>query len=240
MTLAAPMVSIVIPFYNCPYVAQAIESALCQTCSDCEIIVVDDGSTRHMELLTPFLQQCTVVRKRNGGTASALNAGIQRATGQYFAWLSSDDVFAPTKIERQLAFMLGNHAYVSHTAYQTIDEDSRLVGDPIRLRFPGKRSFYQTLLQGCPINGSSIMLRMEVFSSLGYFDEALLYTHDYDMWLRMIPHYEFYYLEDPLLMYRSHAKMGTKVHEQNIALEIASVQVRRRQSIQRLIQEEIF
>ena len=68
-----PTVSIVIPFYNCSYVDQAIRSALNQSYSNVEVVVIDDGSTKEVERLTPFLNQINYFRKENGGTASAVN-----------------------------------------------------------------------------------------------------------------------------------------------------------------------
>lgn len=98
-------VSIIIPFYNCQYVEKAIESALNQTYQNIEVIVVDDGSTKYIERITPYLDSIHYIQKKNGGTASALNTGIRYATGEYFAWLSSDDLFKPDKISKQLKFM---------------------------------------------------------------------------------------------------------------------------------------
>ncbi|GJM76095.1 hypothetical protein HMSSN036_83110 [Paenibacillus macerans] len=92
-----PTVSVIIPFYNCPYVEQAVQSALNQTYRPLEVIVVDDGSTSHAERLAPYRPHIHYLGKANGGTASALNHGIRHASGEYIAWLSSDDVFIRTK-----------------------------------------------------------------------------------------------------------------------------------------------
>src|SRR5689334_17046366 len=100
-----PLVTIVIPFYNCAYIDQAVQSALNQTYKPLEIIVVDDGSTRHADRLTPYLPYISYMGKANGGTATALNHGIRNASGEYIAWLSSDDLFYPDKIAHQVAFM---------------------------------------------------------------------------------------------------------------------------------------
>lgn len=82
-----PKVSIVIPFYNCAYIEQAVHSAIHQTYPHIEVIVVDDGSTEHVERLQPFMDSIRYIRKENGGTATALNEGIKHATGDYFVWL---------------------------------------------------------------------------------------------------------------------------------------------------------
>lgn len=98
-------VSIIVPFYNCPYIEKALESLINQTYKNIEIIVVDDGSTLYSEKIEPFLDKILFIKKENGGTASALNTGIEHATGDYICWLSSDDIFYPEKTEIQLRLM---------------------------------------------------------------------------------------------------------------------------------------
>ena len=115
-----PKVTVVIPFYNCRYIAHALESVLQQTYRPIEIIVVDDGSNEHVELLQPYKTHIRYIRKSNGGTATALNAGIQAASGDYIAWLSSDDVFYKDKVAKQLDFMLANQAVFSFTDYDVL------------------------------------------------------------------------------------------------------------------------
>ncbi|MBN6185567.1 glycosyltransferase [Aneurinibacillus sp. BA2021] len=215
-------VSIIIPFYNCPYIPYAIESALCQTYPHTEIIVVDDGSVHHVEKLQPYLSRIRYIRKENNGTASALNVGIRNATGAYFAWLSSDDEYMPDKIEKQLAFMQAHNAAVSYTGYFHIDADHQIVGQ-YAVHFPRKLDFYQSMMRGCHINGCTVMMKMEVFQTVGEFHENLRYAQDYDFWLRALPCYEFHFLSDPLVRYRVHDNMGTKKFQSVIPEEINRV-----------------
>lgn len=77
-------VSIIVPFYNCPYINQALDSLVNQTYSNIEIIVVNDGSTQFSEGIIPYLDKIKYIQKENGGTTSALNTGIKHATGDYF------------------------------------------------------------------------------------------------------------------------------------------------------------
>jgi glycosyltransferase involved in cell wall biosynthesis len=240
--MSGPKVSVVIPFYNCSYVNEALESALGQTYKHLEVIVVDDGSTVHFDKVKPYLRLPTVrcIRKINGGTASALNRGILFSRGDYFTWLSADDVMQPDKVEKQLNFMLENHAYFSHTAFSYINNQSVVIGGPVVLQIPDKRTWYHTLMRGCPINGSTVMIDKSVFKSVGTFDENLSFTHDYDMWLRIVPHYEFFYLNEPLTLYRVHESMGTKVHESTIPFEVARVRAKHRSTLQGLIDRGVF
>lgn len=230
--------SIVIPFYNCPYIDEALASAIGQSYTNVEVLLVDDGSETHLNTVQAFLHLPNVhyFRKENGGTASALNTGIISSTGDYFVWLSADDVLRQDKVEKQLHFMLRHNAYFSYTAYSNMDSHSRVFGEPVTSRIPDKLSFFRMMMKSCPINGSSVMIRMGVFASIGMFDQGLPYTHDYDLWLRMLPHYEFYYLDEPLTLYRVHDAMGTKVHAAEISREISLVQSRHHASIGNLIQ----
>lgn len=218
--LVVTKVSIIIPFYNCSYIDQAIQSALNQTYQDIEIIVVNDGSSKFNEKITPYLDRILYIEKENGGTASALNLGIKNATGEYFAWLSSDDIFLPHKISKQLEFMQQTNSYISYTNYALINERSNIVHASAGVHFPYKVDFLQNLRKGCNINGCTVMMRMEVFSAIGFFNEELRFTQDYDFWLRAVQHYEFSYLDEQLVHYRVHTQMGTKKFEGMINKEI--------------------
>jgi glycosyltransferase involved in cell wall biosynthesis len=215
-------VTIVIPFFNCPFIAQAIESALNQTYQNIEIIVVNDGSTKHHEKIIPYLNRITYIEKENGGTASALNLGIKNSAGDYFAWLSSDDTFRSTKIEKQLYFMLQNNAMASYSNFYLINDQGSIVSHPQGIGFSDHVQFLKRMRRGCVINGCTVMVNMNVFKQLGLFDESLLYTQDYDFWLRILPHFHFYYFPEALVHYRVHENMGTKQHRIEMRKEIQS------------------
>ena len=232
-----PKITVVIPFYNCPYLHQAIESVRSQSYPNVEIIVVDDGSTEHQQQVIPYLPYIRYFIKPNGGTASALNFGIKQATGDYFAWLSSDDRFTPDKLEKQMKFFQDHQAYVGYTAYYYMNADGERTSEPIRCIYTSRRHMFETLMNVNPINGISIMIKMNVFSAIGVFDEKLRYTHDYDLWLRILPHFELYYLDEPLLYYRSHVNMGSIKYAKDIQSEIDLVQSNHRASILNLIKE---
>ncbi|KWX81942.1 hypothetical protein AMQ83_33320 [Paenibacillus riograndensis] len=230
--------SVIIPFYNCSYVHLAIESVLAQSYPDIEIIVVDDGSTLHTEKLAPYSGRIKVLRKANGGTASALNLGITSASGAYFAWLSADDCFHPDKIGRQIAVMLATQTSFNHTAYYYINELGERSSGRISVPFHSKAELIETLMTGCPVNGSTVMLDMNVFKKVGLFNEKLLYTQDYDLWLRILAYYEWSYIEDPLLDYRVHQEMGSIVHSEAQKREIKQVQELHHKSLVRLLRKE--
>ncbi|TKD71858.1 glycosyltransferase [Pseudalkalibacillus hwajinpoensis] len=231
-------VSIIIPFYNCAYVDRAIKCALAQTYENIEVIVVNDGSKVNEEKLTPFLNKVRYIKKGNGGTGSALNTGIRAATGKYFSWLSSDDLYRPDKVEKQLNFMKQHQASVSYSNYVLIDENDKPKSGNVGVSFPNRLQFYKTLKAGCPINGCTVMMKMDIFQEVGLFDESLSYAQDYDLWLRVVQKYDFHYVEEPLVFYRVHGEMGTKKHATDIPREIQLVRNRYRKSILDLILRE--
>src|SRR5712692_1331271 len=100
-----PEVSAIIPVYNQErYLREAIDSVLAQTYHDFELLVVDDGSTDATpETIASYGPGIRAFRKTNGGGASALNLGIRQARGGWIGWLSSDDIWEPSKLARQMA-----------------------------------------------------------------------------------------------------------------------------------------
>lgn len=231
-------VSVVIPFYNCPYIDLAVESVLAQSYPDIELIVVDDGSTRHAEKLAPFRDRIVYIRKTNGGTASALNLGIKAASGAYFAWLSADDMFHPDKIERQMMSLRQTGTFFNHTAFYYINERGERMSEVVRVQWSGRSQMIATMMQGCPVNGSSVLLDMDIFHKVGLFNEELLYTQDYDLWLRILPHYDWSYIEEPLLNYRVHQEMGSVIHNDAQTREIKVVQAKHNGLLAQLLRKE--
>src|ERR1043165_8653356 len=104
-----PRISVVIPTYNsAPFLPETLDSVFAQTYPAHEVIVVDDGSTDNTEeVLRAYAGRITYVKQANAGVSSARNAAIERATGNWFALLDSDDIWKPQKLERQVNFLRG-------------------------------------------------------------------------------------------------------------------------------------
>jgi len=220
-------VSIIIPFYNCMYIPRAITSILNQTYKNIEIIVIDDGSTKHIDMLRQFLGSIKYFRKAtNSGTASALNAGIRQSSGDYIAWLSSDDVFTSNKIKVQLDHMKEKNAKFSFTNYVFINDKNEILASPPAPLNLNKKELLRSIMQGCPINGSTVMFSRDLIGTVGYFDESLLFANDYDYWVRAILKYDLYYINEALTFYRLHREMGSKKHKKQIFEETQVVQKR--------------
>lgn len=231
-------VSIIIPFYNCSYIDQAIESALKQTYPNIEVIVVNDGSDHHTEKVKPYLDRIIYLEKTNGGTATALNVGFSHATGDYLSWLSSDDLFLEDKVTKQLSFMEENKCNVSYTNYSLINENNVVFEQLAGIYYLTHLELLQKLKVGNNINGCTVMFKKEVFKKVGAFNENLKYTQDYDYWLRTVQHYKLFYLNEPLLQYRVHEQMGTKKFKASIPNEIKRVQNYYRKKLNHLILNE--
>jgi len=177
------LVSIIIPVYNCEkYIEQAILSAVHQSYHDFEIIVVNDGSTDKtlhiiLELMSKF-PHIRLFSKKNGGPASALNAGIEQAKGTWIKWLSADDEMYPHCLEQMMAqAKYTDVIYYSH--YDYIDEDGKITGEFIE---PDHPVVY--LWERFFGNGSSTLIHREVFAKCGLFNAALPHSEDYEFWLR--------------------------------------------------------
>ncbi len=216
-----PSVSIVIPWYDCPYVGIAISSALSQTWPSTEVVLVDDGSKAHHDRVRPYADRIRVVRKENGGVASALNAGIREARGEYVSWLSSDDEFYPWKTERQISFMLARGAVASCGPVELVDAGGATISIFSRTPdFHDEASLLDAMLGArWPINGCSLLIRKDVLEGAGPFDESIRYANDYDMWFRLIRNgVRMFLLDRPLVRYRRHDASGTvRFREQSIA-----------------------
>ncbi len=112
----SPLVSIIIPVYNgANYLSEAIDSALAQTYKNIEILVINDGSNDHgatEKIAKSYGDKIRYFSKENGGVATALNLGIKKMKGEYFSWLSHDDIYYPNKVAVQVEVMDGRNDIV--------------------------------------------------------------------------------------------------------------------------------
>lgn len=188
-----PLVTIVIPvFRGAEYLGEAIESALGQTWTNCEILVVNDGSDDDgatERVARSYGDRIRYIAKENGGVASALNEGIRQMKGEYFAWLSHDDLYAPQRIAHQMACLeqMRDRKTIIFGDYSNFTDEkeieTRVVGSKYtqeQLDTPLFAVFHRA------VNGCTTLIHREHFARVGLFDEGKKTTQDYDMWFRLM------------------------------------------------------
>lgn len=212
-------VSIVIPVYNgADYLERAISSAIGQTYSNTEVLIVDDGSNDNgatAAIIAKFGDRVRSIHTPNGGVASALNVGIREANGTHISWLSHDDEYLPGKIESQVRRLetQQNFKTVIYSGYYIIDHKSRVLAsvDPTyELPESKLNDPLYPLLRGC-IHGCSLLIPREAFFACGMFDESLVHTQDYTLWFDMFRRYGLTY--DPFIstLSRLHKAQTSKI-----------------------------
>lgn len=187
----SPKVSIIIPVYNgANYMREAIDSALAQTYKNIEIIVVNDGSNDNgatNEIAESYGDKIRYFSKENGGSSSALNCGIINMTGDYFAWLSHDDVYEPERIEKSVKRLTDDYKRVVVCMGNLIDAN----GNPIvyaKKRLNGlytNKEMIKAFSNNHGINGCAVLISKKLIDEVGFFDESLVYVNDYDYWYRL-------------------------------------------------------
>jgi glycosyltransferase involved in cell wall biosynthesis len=201
-----PLVSVVIPVFNGSiFLREAIDSVLNQTYKNIEIIVVDDGSTDDTQnIMRSYSNLIRGYHKKNGGTASALNFGIQKMNGDWFAWLSHDDLWTPDKIEMQMQFH-NYHSYFlgSYTNWIKVDAEKKIL-EYHYCPSLDKSTKYRDLFLGNFIAGDTVIIHKKIFDEIGFFNEKYRVTQDYDMWLRIIHKYNLGLISEPLTYIRFH------------------------------------
>lgn len=204
-----PKVTIAMPVYNGGhYFRAALESALAQTYENVEIIVVNDGSTDAGEtraVAQDYASRIHYIEQPNKGVAGALNTAVAAMTGDFFAWLSHDDLHLPHKTERQIAYFekIGKADAILFSDYDFIDPDGTVI---VQGRLPHEAFCAKPmlpLLNGA-INGCTLLIPAELMRRYGPFDESLRYTQDYDLWNVMLARHEFFHQPETLVRYRIH------------------------------------
>jgi len=203
-----PKVSVIIPVYNGErFIAQAVDSVLNQTYRDFELIVVDDGSTdKTAEILKSYGSQIIYIYQPNRERSAARNTGIRHAQGEYLAFLDADDVWLPHKLQRQVQLLdqASEVGLVYGWAY-FIDETGQRVnlsGKEMLCSFESGTRVFEPLLFENVIASPTVMIRRHCIDTVGFFDESMTYTEDWDMWLRIAVHYKVGIINEPLACYR--------------------------------------
>ncbi len=208
-----PKVSIVIPVYNGEnYMREAIDSALAQSYKNTEVIVINDGSRDSgdtEEIARAYGDKIRYYQKENGGVASALNLGIRVMDGDYFSWLSHDDIYYPHKLEKQIGYLREKEKNVLlYSDYDIIDERSRFIRSE-KISNINQESIFYDLMTQWTVHGCTTLIPKQCFDMVRLFDERLKTTQDFDMWFRMSEKFRFVHMDDVLIASRIHPHQGT-------------------------------
>ena len=195
------LVSIITPTYNCgEFIAETIESVLSQTYTNWEMIIVDDCSTDDTEsVVKEYTKRDSRIQyhklERNSGAAVARTESMKLAEGEYMAFLDSDDLWYPNKLEKQILYMKENGYYFTCTKYEQIDEESKLLGKEIKVV---PKTDYNRLLLDCPVGNSTVMYDVK---KMGKFEVPNIKKRNDDaLWLQMLKKEKYIYGMDELLM----------------------------------------
>lgn len=196
------LVSIVTPTYNCAkFIGETIDSVIKQNYQNWEMIIVDDASKDNTEEIVKNYKDKRInyIRlEENSGAAVARNTAMEKAKGKYIAFLDSDDLWMPDKLEKQIEFMKKNKFNITATAYEQIDEAGMNLNKVIHTK---EKVNYNGVLLSCPIGNSTVMYNVE---NLGKFEVPNIRKRNDDaLWLQMLKKEEYIYgMEDVLMKYR--------------------------------------
>jgi glycosyltransferase involved in cell wall biosynthesis len=219
-----PRVSVIVPTYNCAqFLGRALESAFAQSYRDFEVIVADDGSTDDtQEIISRLTQPLIYAYQENRGLSAARNLAISKASGEFLAYLDSDDMWFEQRLEKQVAFLDQNpRCGLVHSEVTVVDEEDRVLyprfkeeaGRPIL-----KGACAMHMLRTASMHVPSVLERTSCYDQAGPFDERLRSAEDYLHWLQILLHgHEIGYIDESLAMYRwrngSLSKNESKMHQ---------------------------
>ena len=197
------LVSIIMPSYNCgKFIEETIRSVQVQTYRNWEIIFVDDCSTDDtIKRVTELREEESRIKLYqnhiNSGAAVSRNNALRRAKGRWIAFLDSDDIWEPTKLEKQIKFMEENGYAFSYTGYQEIDEESKSTGVFVSgPKHVTKHGMFNFCWPGC----LTVMYDAEKIGLIQI--EDIKKNNDYAMWLKVCRKADCYLLDECLAKYR--------------------------------------
>jgi glycosyltransferase involved in cell wall biosynthesis len=186
-----PFFSVVIPAYNASHmITDALDSVFAQALDSFEVIVINDGSpdTEQLEkALVPYLDRIIYIARENGGPAAARNTGIQKAQGEYIAFLDSDDEWLPEHLLMMFDILQKDPSidlvYGDAVNFGDVWEPERTTMDANPSQ--GLATFEGLALGRCTVIGSSVVVRRSALNEVGGFDEKFVHGEDFDLWLRV-------------------------------------------------------
>jgi glycosyltransferase involved in cell wall biosynthesis len=198
-------VSVVTPTYNrALFLPDAVSSVLAQTYADLELLIVDDGSEDDTaNVLEPYLEDGRVryFYQQNQGQSHARNLALEQAKGDFIAFLDSDDIWAPDKLEKQLAVLQANpDVDIVHGDEAVINEQGVVISADNMKRHSGQITRY--LLADNSVSITTALVRRRCFDEMGGFDTSVGVADDYELWLRFSARFSYHYVPGIVASYR--------------------------------------
>lgn len=238
-----PLVTIIIPVYNgSNFVSEAIDAALAQTYKNIEILVINDGSKddgASERIALSYGDKITYYYKENGGVSTALNFALEKMHGEWFSWLSHDDLYYPQKIEKQVAFLnqlLENEPNIDlkktvlHCATESIDKDGKIIKTPDYSDIDIKEKTIDVIIGNVynyRLSGCSFLLPYAAYKDMGGFRVDIRTVSDVEYWYRLLFNgYQFYCMKNDILVKnRSHGKQVGKTKVSLFDKELAELHI---------------
>lgn len=217
-SLTTPKISVLLSVYNGGQtIEQAVRSILTQTFEDFELIVINDGSTDStFSLLEKFQDSRVVIQNiSQRGLTKALNAGLARCRGEFVARIDADDIALPNRFEQQVAF-LNKHQTVGMvgTGYEVLTENGLRKQATVPL-LETDSEIKQVLPKLNPFHHGSVMIRRQILSEAGGYDESFKLAQDYELWLRLSKRCQMANIGEVLMVRREGRETLKKERKQN-------------------------
>ena len=227
-------ISVIIPTFNRKKtLGRAIQSVFNQSLWPFEVLIIDDGSNDGTkEWVKESFQDIKFIYQNNQGVSSARNKGIKYASGDWIAFLDSDDEWLPNKLYEQVkAIELNPEINFFHTNEIWIRNGVRVNQMKKHKKYGGY--IFEKCLDICRVSPSSSLIKKEIFDDIGMFDESLRVCEDYDLWLRIASKYPVVFLDTPLIYkYGGHGDQLSKVND--------GIESYRIQSLEKIIKSSVL
>jgi len=228
-----PLISVIIPTFNrLIFLKEAVESVEKQSSRDFELIIVDDGSTDGTGEYIESRPAKYIRLGHSGFPGRVRNAGAEAAEGRYLAFLDSDDLWEPEKLNKQIEYLAAYPKIeICHTREVWL-RNGRVVSQS-KQRYKRSGNIFNHALKKCIIGPSTVIVSRRLFTESGGFREDMEIAEDYELWLRITNDYEVGYIDEPLVIKRGG-------HRDQLSEKYGQIEIFRIKALQQNLEGGIF